>query len=152
MAVEPMERPEQVSLMLEEINGRLQDISARSEAVMSRAGLLVASATVSASLIGVKQSSAFWAIVALVMSLGGALAGLSVLFPVRWQYVSLPETRIELYRRPVSSGKLWLFDVKADFYEGAVQRLNFQGWAVRIGFGLLALAILAILIGLGIGG
>lgn len=138
----PEDRPEQVALALEELRRRAERLAARSESLSSRAGILVATSALVATLQqGVDPSPLMG--VAAALSLLAAVFGLVAIFPNRTILPSVRETRKKIYQtHEVAEAQWWLVDQLVVEYESAAPSVHRRGMLLRIGFIVLGSALL----------
>ncbi len=147
----PEDDEKRIDALLLEVQTRLDDQRTRAEAVSSRAALLVASSAITVSLLEL-DVAAGWIVAATTMTMVAAGCGVYALFPKRTAYVSLMKLRSEVYDTPLQDARARIVDEKIDFYGRAGRRLHRHGWALRLGYGALSLAIVCAGVGLIVGG
>lgn len=135
-------RTAQQHLYREIVDARMASAEKRAEQLASRAGILIASAALSASL-ETKTIDNGWSVISFLLTLAAAVFGALTLFPKKTEYVSLLSLRPQLLKRSPSDAELLHADEQAATYETRVKSLNYSGWSIRIGFSLLAASIFA---------
>lgn len=139
----PEHRPAQVALVLREMLRRTEDASRRSESMSSRAGILIASAALTAALQEGREADG-WLVAAIVLSLVAAGLGVAAIFPRKMNFPDVMTARTELYRRGnIADAEWWLADRLAEQYATAARYLEFRGRILRVGFLVLVVSIFA---------
>lgn len=135
-------RAAQQHLYREIVDARIASAEKRAEQFNTRAGVLIASAALSASL-GSTSNGNGWTVLSLLLTLAAAGLGVLTLFPKKSDYVSLQSLRPQLLKLSPSDAELLHADEQAKTYANRVKSLAFQGWCIRFGFSLLAASIIA---------
>ena len=107
----------------------------------TRAGLLIASAAVSAGFATVDDPSG-WLLAALVLTSVAAVVGIAALWPTASDVVSIVRTRETILPNGNAANVIQLADSKFRLVPQAAKRLKVRAMFVAIGFALLGLALL----------
>ncbi|TBN56471.1 hypothetical protein EYE40_03130 [Glaciihabitans arcticus] len=135
-------RYESARLYIDEVSKHLALISARRESMNNRAGLLVASASVSAGFATVDSPSG-WEVTALVLTTIAAILGIVALWPTKTDVVSIELVRDTVLPNANAASLTELGDTWFVMVPDAARRLKIRAYVVASGFVLLGLSLVS---------
>lgn len=142
---QPQDRVEQLELIHTEVEGQLESYARRFQAMQSRAGVLVAGASIGGSL--ASSTSLNWAtIAAIAFAFAAAVLGAVALVPTRSTSMDLWIIRQRVYGMTKGEGLLWLIDHKINLLGANEARVTNGAMLLRFGFATFAASVLFILI------
>ncbi|MFC5791977.1 hypothetical protein EDM22_12335 [Agromyces tardus] len=142
---QPDERIDQLELIHAEVEAQLQSYAQRFQSMQSRAGVLVAGASIGGSL--ASSTSLNWAtIMAIVFAFAAAVLGALALLPMRSASMDLWNIRQRVYGMTKGGGLLWLIDHKINQLNANEVRVTNGAVLLRFGFATFAASVLFILI------
>lgn len=130
----------QLRLTHDEVEAKLESYARRLAAMDGRAGVLIASAAIAATLLTSLDGDG-WLTAAVVCILAAAVAGAAALAPAKGLALEPRVVKKNLYNRTEARALLWLIDAKIILLELNEKRLRRRAMLLRIGFVLLAVAI-----------
>lgn len=133
---------EQTHLFREIVDARMDSAVKRSEQLSTRAGMLIAAATLSATLLS-STSDNGWIALSVIFTLAAAIVGTVTLFPRKATYLSLSDARNKILNQPSVNAELMYADEQMSIYLDREKSLTWRSWLIRIGFALLGASIFA---------
>lgn len=128
---------------LDEARLLLAEVNARIESMNTRAGILIAAASISASIGALGQGRSAWVLFALLAGLVAAVLGVIALWPTKGGQTNFDVAREALLGQPPEQSLRRLGDSKRQQYNLRLKDLTRRAWLMRIGFLLLAVSIFA---------
>jgi hypothetical protein len=136
-------RISELRVIYEALNRLDEAHAGRSESVNARAGILIAAATLSTSYL-LQYLNHGWGIAGAVCGLIGVLIGLGSVFPHRQPILDIRAVTKKLSDDGLELGYRYLIEKTSDAYYWKLRATARRAWAVRIGFLLLAVSIIAV--------
>lgn len=140
------ERRELVDELSREVDRQRASHAGRANAMTTRLSILVAGASVTGGLQLAVDSPTCWYVLGVFLAGAAALFGAAGLWPVSGTENGVEDLQNELWNAPPEEAAYVLLHRKLEILRDEEKTLTARAWLSRLGFGALALSIVAIAI------